>query len=330
MAFSDNLIYLRKQLNYTQEELAERLGVTRQTVSKWEGGLCYPEMDKILALCDLSGCSLELLMRGSLEDGSFAPPLHTEQTETADQSERVAAAFSQLCRYAAGIAAGVFLVLLGVAACVFCASYGQERMEIIGAAVLLVLIAAAVFLFIISGLSNRNAQIEDGRSVSYPASLRRRIARHQAITVSVATAMILLGVACLILCSSLSEPALVRVTAAFLLLIGVSAFLYVYDGIRFFYVSERQTSRKSRKNKRSDRLEETVSGVIMLSATALFLLLGFLFSLWHPAWIVFPIGGIACGIASTVIHAHDTSDDDKDDDEDEDEKDEDAEEDTDR
>ena len=53
MAFSENLQYLRARDNLTQEQLAERLNVSRQSVSKWEGGQSFPEMDTILRLCDV-------------------------------------------------------------------------------------------------------------------------------------------------------------------------------------------------------------------------------------------------------------------------------------
>ena len=48
MSFADNLVYLRQHYGVTQEGLAEQLGVSRQTVSKWEAGPNYPEMDKLL------------------------------------------------------------------------------------------------------------------------------------------------------------------------------------------------------------------------------------------------------------------------------------------
>lgn len=66
MAFSDNLQYLRKRDKVTQEELADRLGVSRQSVSKWETGEAYPETEKILALCDNFGISMDQLMRGDV------------------------------------------------------------------------------------------------------------------------------------------------------------------------------------------------------------------------------------------------------------------------
>ena len=68
MAFSDNLQYLRTRRGQTQEQLAEVLEVSRQSVSKWESAQSYPEMDTILRICDLYQVDLDTLMRGSVED----------------------------------------------------------------------------------------------------------------------------------------------------------------------------------------------------------------------------------------------------------------------
>ena len=66
MSFAENLVYLRQHYGVTQEGLAEQLGVSRQTVSKWEAGTNYPEMDKLLTLCDLFHVSMDDLMRGAV------------------------------------------------------------------------------------------------------------------------------------------------------------------------------------------------------------------------------------------------------------------------
>ena len=59
MKFSEKLIKLRKENKLSQEQLASKLDVSRQAVSKWESGQTYPEMDKLLALCKLFKCSLD-------------------------------------------------------------------------------------------------------------------------------------------------------------------------------------------------------------------------------------------------------------------------------
>ncbi len=64
MSFGQNLQFLRKMYHgMTQEELAEKMGVSRQTVSKWELDAAYPEMEKVIELCKLFSCSMDQLVR---------------------------------------------------------------------------------------------------------------------------------------------------------------------------------------------------------------------------------------------------------------------------
>ena len=66
MSFRANLQYLRAQRNMPQEQLAMLLGVSRQAISKWESEKAYPEMDKLLMVCDLFGCTLDDLVLGDV------------------------------------------------------------------------------------------------------------------------------------------------------------------------------------------------------------------------------------------------------------------------
>lgn len=66
MSFRDNLQHLRATRNMTQEQLAMLLGVSRQSVTKWEAEKSYPEMDKLLKLCQIFECSLDDLVQGDL------------------------------------------------------------------------------------------------------------------------------------------------------------------------------------------------------------------------------------------------------------------------
>lgn len=63
MIFADKLITLRKKAGWSQEELAEKLGVTRQSVSKWEGAQSVPDIDKILQLARLFGVTTDYLLK---------------------------------------------------------------------------------------------------------------------------------------------------------------------------------------------------------------------------------------------------------------------------
>ncbi|MEG0366635.1 MAG: helix-turn-helix transcriptional regulator [Coprobacillus sp.] len=64
MKLQDNLIQLRKQKGYSQEDLAYQLGVSRQSVSKWESGVSVPELDRLVEIADFYDVSLDELVRG--------------------------------------------------------------------------------------------------------------------------------------------------------------------------------------------------------------------------------------------------------------------------
>lgn len=68
MSFADNLQYLRKKKEMTQEQLAETLMVSRQSVSKWESENSFPEMEKLLQICQLFGCKMDDLMQGDVRE----------------------------------------------------------------------------------------------------------------------------------------------------------------------------------------------------------------------------------------------------------------------
>ena len=63
MILAEKIQYLRKKQNMSQETLAEKCGVTRQSVSRWEADIALPEMDKLLLISSIFGVSLDVLMR---------------------------------------------------------------------------------------------------------------------------------------------------------------------------------------------------------------------------------------------------------------------------
>ena len=80
MTFAQKLQELRKAAGLSQEELAEKLGVSRQSVSKWELGQAYPETEKIIELSRMYGVSLDVLLKGE------EPPAPAGSPERASSS----------------------------------------------------------------------------------------------------------------------------------------------------------------------------------------------------------------------------------------------------
>ena len=68
MILADKIMQLRKQKGWSQEELAEKLGISRQSVSKWESGMSVPDLDKILKLGELFAVSTDYLLKEEMEE----------------------------------------------------------------------------------------------------------------------------------------------------------------------------------------------------------------------------------------------------------------------
>lgn len=74
MTLGEKILNMRKARDWSQEELADRAGVSRQAVSRWESGSAKPDADKIIAICDLFGVSADYLLRDNYEGGKTAGP----------------------------------------------------------------------------------------------------------------------------------------------------------------------------------------------------------------------------------------------------------------
>ncbi|MBO5262272.1 MAG: helix-turn-helix domain-containing protein [Clostridia bacterium] len=81
MSFGENVGYYRKLLNITQEELAQQLFVSRQTVSRWETDSTFPDVETIIKLCDIFGCDMDTLVRKNAQENT-TPTENTEKKAT--------------------------------------------------------------------------------------------------------------------------------------------------------------------------------------------------------------------------------------------------------
>ena len=85
MDFNNRFYQLRKQKGFSQEELANRLNVSRQTVSKWEVGDSTPDMEKLVAMSDLFDVSLDLLVMGKESEAQAQIPQKSEFAKVLDE-----------------------------------------------------------------------------------------------------------------------------------------------------------------------------------------------------------------------------------------------------
>ena len=99
MILADKIIDLRKKAGWSQEELAEKLAVTRQSVSKWEGAQSIPDMEKILQMSRIFGVTIDFLLKDEMETAEAAP--ETETTAARRVTMEEASRYLELRRQAA-------------------------------------------------------------------------------------------------------------------------------------------------------------------------------------------------------------------------------------
>ena len=150
--FEHNLPILRRRAGYTQENLAEALGVSRQAVSKWESGQSLPEAATLLTLADLLSCTLDQLMREELSAEDFPPPSAAEAEAEEARFALFVAYDRHMDRFSALMSAGVFLSVASIAALLAgYLNWGNTGMIVLP---FFLCLAAAVFLFIWGGIAH--------------------------------------------------------------------------------------------------------------------------------------------------------------------------------
>ena len=131
MTIGERLYNLRKEKNISQEELANALDVSRQTVSKWETGESMPDFNKIKPICDYFGITTDELITGS-----------QNIVEQKKEDKRN--------KFARNLAISVGLYILSIVAIIFCSAYLAQ--PIIGVSLFFIIIAIATGLIIYSGI----------------------------------------------------------------------------------------------------------------------------------------------------------------------------------
>lgn len=179
MILAEKITYLRKQKNWSQEELADQMDISRQSVSKWESGTSIPELDKIIGMSHIFNVTTDFLLKDEYDidviqktiqsvDGADGTALTNVIPEEKASSEKVrSVSLEEANTYMAIVQNTAKYIGVGVMLCILSpiclllmggwSEYGpvniSENMAMgLGVTILLVLVAVAVVLFIINGM----------------------------------------------------------------------------------------------------------------------------------------------------------------------------------
>lgn len=294
--FPENLPILRRRAGFTQESLAEALGVSRQAVSKWESGAALPEAATLLTLAELLDCSLDDLMLREVSDGPEKRPIPVPQPESLEEDGLLLAYDQHMNRFALLIASGVLLVLVGLGQMMAFFSFFENA---VGVGIFLLCVAAAVFLFVWGGITH------DSFLKSFPGfpddarpQPDERFTRMFQFGLPLAIALIVGSVALFVVVASFfdSKRFVLLALALFFFLLGLAVGAIVYLGILKGRYSEDGWRAVSREAKEHPPAVHPLSGAVMTGATVIYLGLGFVFHLWHPGWLIYPLAAAICAM----------------------------------
>lgn len=311
MIFADKLILLRKKAGWSQEELAEQMDVTRQSVSKWEGAQSVPDLDKILRLSELFGVSTDYLLKDEIEEvGHTASSCDTPSPKRVSMEEANAFLSAKL-RTAKTIAYAVFLCILSPITLLILSALSESTAGVpsentacgIGMIALIILVATAVVMFISSGsktapfacLEKEKFETEYGVS----GMVKERKAKYKDLhtknnvagTCLCITALIPLFVGAII--DADNDLLLIIMLSLSFIMAGIGVVCFIRTGIIWASFEKLlQEGEYSKKNKEKTSFLSAVYTAYWLIATAIYLGYSLSSNNWGRSYVIFAVAGV--------------------------------------
>lgn len=321
MILADKIINERKKNGWSQEELAEMLGVSRQSVSKWEGAQAVPDLQKILKLAEIFGVSTDYLLKDEIEADEFSNAIR-EVSDNVPPLKRVTLdevnKFLEAKRWETSrLAIATFLCITCPVILIFLAG-ASERFGIkenlavgIGLVALFLMIAVAVFMFI--GISNYMNKYDFFEKEDFETEYgvtgiikEKKEAIEQKTSTAVAVGVVMCICACLplIICALAEMNSFVIICMVCLLLLIIACAVVVFiraGGEMGAYKMILQEGEFTRKEKHVNKKVEPIMGLYWCLVTAGYLAYSFITNDWSRSWIVWPVAGVLCGAVSAII-----------------------------
>lgn len=323
MILADKIINERKKNGWSQEELADMLGVSRQSVSKWESAQSVPDLQKILKLAETFNVSTDYLLKDDMEPASNEVSSYYEKNDSVSPLRRVS--LEEASEYISIKKEVLPRIGLGVFLCITCPAVlillaGLQEAQIIGISenvavaigllILFAQIGVAVWLFVSQGskLSKYAFLEQESFDSDYGVDgmAREKLAASapyntRALTVGVL--LCVLGCVPLVITSILQAPAVIIVAMVDLLLLAVGCAVYLFIaicGVNNSYKALLQTDDYTYENKMKNKKLEPLSRIYWLLITVIFLAVSFITGRWDVTWIIWAVSGVLFALIRVI------------------------------
>lgn len=308
MILADKIIRLRKKNGWSQEELADKLNVSRQAVSKWEGAQTVPDLSKILQMSTLFGVTTDYLLKDEIEEEAFTDvsdspvrklslaDANTYLTQRKQASRRIALA-TFLC-----ILSPIPLILLGAATEIPSLHISEAWMAAVGLIALFALVLTAVPIYIACGFQNepyafldKAVPFETEYGVRGLVTERKRQFRPRYVRGNILATCLCIAAPIPLIVSALSENELlcVAMLAVMMILAGIGVSIFIVVGVQYAAMQKllKEGDYTEREKERSN-FREAVGFAYWGIVTAIYCLWSFTADRWQDTWVVFAIGGV--------------------------------------
>ena len=329
MILADKITEERKRHGWSQEELAEKLGVSRQAVSKWESAGSVPDLQRVIQLAELFGVSTDYLLKDEMEqaevtvysgadvkeDVSLRRVSMEEANEFLDMKRKDAPTIANAVSMC--ILCPTLLVLLGTLAEETMFHVSEVFAGVAGCIFLFGMIAIAVFMFITCGIREKGMESleKDNFETAYGVSgmVKERSRSYEPTFtrgLAVGVVFCILSVVPLVIAGVMDAPDYIMGVLVVLLLcmIAVAVNMFIRVGmIKSSFDTLLQEGDFTREEKHAKRKMEAVSSIYWCLMTAIYLGWSFWTMRWDFTWIIWPVAGVLyaaiAGIMKLVIGA---------------------------
>ena len=326
MILADKIIELRKKNGWSQEDLAEKLDVSRQSISKWEGAQSIPDMNKILKLSEVFSVSTDYLLKDEIELDSpgEAPKVDTESSlkEVPVSMEEANAFLEHKYQAASQIALGVLLCILSPSLLIVLStlqessllSLSEGKAVGIGVLFLFLLAGAGVALFIKNSIEGDRFHYIEKELLNTAYGVNGMVQEKKSRYQGTYTSQMILGIfLCIIAASPIFISMIIygeddlhtALAVPFLLLfVAVGVFLIVKTNIIWDALNMLLEQGDYRREKKMDEHKnETVGQIYWCSVTAIYLGYSFITRRWDISWIIWPVAGVGYGAIRGIVNS---------------------------
>lgn len=323
MVLADKIVSLRKKAGWSQEELAEQLGVTRQSVSKWEGAQSVPDMDKVVQMSRLFGVTTDYLLKDELEEEAPCAAAQDDDTPLRRVSLTQASAYLALRKAAAPkIAVATALCIISPVTLILLAGMSEvQRFHIsenaasgIGLCVLLALVALAVSIFLRTGAEAKEYRFLEEEPFETEYGVEGMVRQRQREYKDTHTRLVTVGVVLCVLaavplfaamCINGSDLLYIAAVCALLVLVAIGCLALVTAGVYQGAMEQLlEEGNYTRPQKKHHKLMGTVTMIYWLTATAVFLLYTYgPHGNGQPrySWIIWAVAGVLYAAVMGIV-----------------------------